>query len=144
MEESLPACSCVELLNQPNPWSLPSMVPPAPARSTVARLLASRLEIPYLDTGAMYRAVGTAGDPGRTPDPLDEAEQMQVAALASDHVIELEDKDGSVRVMVDGQDVSEAIRTPECALMASAVSAVSGVRRALVPMQRRSDWKTAV
>ena len=39
--------------------------------------------------------------------------------------------------MVDGEDVSESIRTPECALMASAVSAVSGVRSALVPIQRR-------
>jgi len=111
--------------------------PAGAGKSTVARLLADRLEIPYLDTGAMYRAVALLAIRAGLSDPLSELEQRQVAALAGDHTIEFEDKDGSVRIMVDGEDVSEIIRTPECALMASAVSAVSGVRRALVPIQRR-------
>ena len=111
--------------------------PAGAGKSTVARLLADRLEIPYLDTGAMYRAVGLLAIRAGLSDSLGAAEQMRVAALASEHTIELKNNDGMVRVMVDGEDVSESIRTPECALMASAVSAVSGVRSALVPIQRR-------
>ncbi len=60
-----------------------------------------------------------------------------MAELAEGHSIEFESDGDDSEVLVDGEDVSEAIRTPECALMASAVSAVSGVRRALVPIQRR-------
>jgi cytidylate kinase len=111
--------------------------PAGAGKSTVARRLADRLGIPYLDTGAMYRAVALLAIRAGLADPLDEAAQLRVADLAAEHSIGLEGDDGIVRVIVDGEDVSEAIRTPECALMASAVSAVSGVRRALVPIQRR-------
>jgi cytidylate kinase len=111
--------------------------PAGAGKSTVARLLADRLDIPYIDTGAMYRAVGLLAIRAGLSEPLDEAAQLQVAGLASGHSIELETINGLARVVVDGEDVSEAIRTPECALMASAVSAVSGVRRALVPIQRK-------
>jgi CMP/dCMP kinase len=111
--------------------------PAGAGKSTVARLLAKRLHIPYLDTGAMYRAVGLLAIRAGLSDPFDEDEELQVALLADHHAIELESDDGVVCVIVDGEDVSEEIRTPECALMASAVSAISGVRRALVPIQRR-------
>ncbi len=56
--------------------------PAGAGKSTVARLLADRLEIPYLDTGAMYRAVGLLAIRAGLSDPLGEAEQIQVAALA--------------------------------------------------------------
>lgn len=111
--------------------------PAGAGKSTVARMLASRLEIPYLDTGAMYRAVGLLALRAGHTSPLDEAAQAKIVSLATEHRIELEGEADRVRVVLDGEDVSEAIRTPECALMASAVSAVSGVRRALVPVQRR-------
>jgi len=99
--------------------------------------LAERLEIPYLDTGAMYRAVGLLAARAGYGSPLSESAENEVADLAVRHSIELISDDDVVRVLVNGEDVSEAIRTPECALMASAVSSVSGVRRALVPIQRR-------
>ncbi len=122
------------------PRSTPPVVaidgPAGAGKSTVARLLADRLGIPYLDTGAMYRAVGLmAWREGLRP-PFDAAAQARVVDLAERHRIVLEPDGECPRVLVDGEDVSGAIRTPECALMASAVSAVTGVRRALVPLQR--------
>ena len=111
--------------------------PAGAGKSTVARLLASRLDIPYLDTGAMYRAVGLLSLRAGHTETLDEKEYAPVVSLAEEHSIELKSHEGVVQVFVDGEDVSEAIRTPECALMASAVSSVSGVRKALVPIQRR-------
>ena len=110
--------------------------PAGAGKSTVARMLASRLGVPYLDTGAMYRAVGLLAMRNGISAPLAEDDEPTLTALAESHTIELTGKGGVVAVLVDGEDVSETIRTPECALMASAVSAVSGVRRALVPVQR--------
>jgi cytidylate kinase len=111
--------------------------PAGAGKSTVARLLADRLGVPYLDTGAMYRAVGLLAIRAGVTTPFDDADEVRLAALAEDHRIELDEVEGRVVVLVDSEDVSEAIRTPECAMMASAVSAVSGVRQALVPVQRR-------
>ena len=112
--------------------------PSGAGKSTVARLLASRLGVPYLDTGAMYRAVGLLATRSGLEPPFDEADEARLLELAEDHEIELVGSEGNgIRVLLDGEDVSGLIRTPECALMASAVSAVSGVRRALVRVQRR-------
>jgi cytidylate kinase len=123
----------------PDPITAPVIAidgPSGAGKSTIARLLAERLGIPYLDTGAMYRAVALmALRDGLTP-PLDAADTDRVVAMAERHEITIEPDGSSVRVLVDGEDVSTRIRTPECALMASAVSALPGVRRALVPVQR--------
>jgi cytidylate kinase len=111
--------------------------PAGAGKSTVARLLAKRLGVPYLDTGAMYRAVGLLALRVGLTAPLDEEGMAEVVRLAEEHAIELIGDDDAPRIMLDGEEVSDAIRSPECALMASTVSAVSGVRRALVPTQRR-------
>jgi cytidylate kinase len=103
--------------------------PAGAGKSTVARAVAERLGFTYLDTGAMYRCVALAvmergGEPA------------EVAAAIG---IELDD-----RVLLDGRDVTEAIRTREVSEVSSQVSADIGVRMALVRKQqeilRDGDW----
>jgi cytidylate kinase len=109
--------------------------PSGAGKSTVAKALALRLGIPYIDTGAMYRAIGLAarerGIRLPIPDPA------AVAAIARSVRLEVEPARDGTRVLLDGRDVSEAIRGPEVSLYASAVSAISEVRRLLVAQQRR-------
>jgi cytidylate kinase len=103
--------------------------PAGAGKSTVARALAQRLGFAYLDSGAMYRCVGLLSL---------EAPELAPAVLASR--VRIEFAAGSeavpVRVLLDGQDVSEAIRTPEVSEVASLVAPDPGVRKALVAKQR--------
>jgi cytidylate kinase len=103
--------------------------PAGAGKSTVARELARRLGFTYLDSGAMYRCAGllSLGAPERSPAALAGSARIEFAA-ASDPV--------SARVLLDGRDVSEAIRTPEVSEAASRVAADPGVREALVAKQR--------
>jgi len=102
--------------------------PAGAGKSTVARALAERLGFTYLDSGAMYRSVALATLRAGT-DPDDPA---AVAALAAE--LELSFPDGGV--IVGGEDVTEAIRTPEVSAAASRVSVHPGVRTAMVERQR--------
>ncbi len=104
--------------------------PAGAGKSTLARRLAARLGYLYIDTGAMYRAVALMAL--RLGISLDEPLKLEQLALASQ--IELTP---DARVLLDGQDVSEAIRQPEISQAASKASAVGGVRRAMVLLQRR-------
>jgi cytidylate kinase len=97
--------------------------PAASGKSAVARALARRLGFGYLDSGAMYRCVALLASASETRDP---------AALAREARIELLPD----RVMLDGRDVSEAIRAPGISEMASRIAADPGVREALVAKQR--------
>jgi cytidylate kinase len=103
--------------------------PAGAGKSTVARAVARRLGFTYLDTGAMYRCVGLAA--GRLG-----AEPGEIAASLS---IELGDG-----VRLGGEDVSEAIRSPEISQAASRAAADPRVRAAMVAEQRRlmahGDW----
>ena len=110
--------------------------PAGAGKSTVASRLASRIGIPYLDTGAMYRTVGLLALQDGLEPPLDELAATRVVELMDRHRIEVEAEDGGTTILVDGHDVGEDIRSPECSLMASAVSALAEVRKALVPLQR--------
>lgn len=110
--------------------------PAGAGKSTVAALLAKRLGIPYLDTGAMYRAVALMALRDGIEAPLDEASAARVVELMSKHGLDVDVDAGGTTILIDGQDVSSEIRTPECSLMASAVSALPEVRTALVPIQR--------
>jgi cytidylate kinase len=110
--------------------------PAGAGKSTVASQLACRLEIPYLDTGAMNRAVGLLALREGLEPPLEEAASTRVVELMARHRIEVDVADGRTIILVDGNDVGEDIRSPECSLMASAVSALAEVRKALVPLQR--------
>lgn len=111
--------------------------PAGAGKSTVAGRLAARLGVPYLDTGAMYRAVAFLALREGLTTTLDELAAKRVTHLMKEHPIDVEADIKGTRILIDGEDVSSDIRTPECSLMASAVSAISEVRRALVPLQRR-------
>jgi len=111
--------------------------PAGAGKSTIAVRLAQRLGIPYLDTGAMYRAVALLALRDGLPTALDEAAAARVVELMENHRIEVSSGVTGNRIEIDGEDVSSELRTPECSLMASSVSAIAEVRQALVPMQRR-------
>lgn len=112
--------------------------PSGAGKSTAARALASRLGIPYIDTGAMYRAVGLAARESGLTLPLETPDGAERAAAIADSVrIELVPDPRGARVLLDGRDITDAIREPEISLYASAVSAIPAVRRRLVAQQQR-------
>jgi cytidylate kinase len=94
--------------------------PAGAGKSTVARAVARELGFTYLDTGAMYRAVALAA-----------ADSENAAQVARSIEIEVGD-----RVLIDGHDVTERIRTPDITQKASKVAADQGVRQALVAKQQ--------
>jgi CMP/dCMP kinase len=100
----------------------------------VARLLAERLRVPYIDTGAMYRAVGFRAREAGVRLPI--ANPEEVVRLAQVLSIGIETGPEGNRVSVDGRDITAEIREPEISRYASAVSAIPGVRRRLVSLQR--------
>lgn len=106
--------------------------PAGAGKSTIARLLAKRLNILYLDTGAMYRAVGLKA----IRSGISVRDESAVAAMLEKTHLEIVFQETSQRVLLDGEDVSDAIRTPEASIAASDVSALTAVRLALVRMQR--------
>lgn len=106
--------------------------PCASGKSTVARLLALALGYKYINTGAMYRAVGLLALENRV-DPLDEA---RVIPLLSDIEIDLTGPASHQRVILNGRDVTERIAKPDVASAASSVSSLLSVRRELVKRQQ--------
>jgi CMP/dCMP kinase len=106
--------------------------PSGVGKSTLSKRLARELGYTNLDTGAMYRAVALAAQ-RQGIDPLD---RPALAGLCRAlHIDFLPDPQGE-RVLLDGEDVSEAIRTPQVSLLTSRVAACLEVRQALVAMQR--------
>lgn len=109
--------------------------PSGAGKSTVARALAGRLGVPYIDTGAMYRAVGLAVYRRGLELPLFDPDS--VVAIADGLRVELLPDPSGSRVFLNDEDVTEAIREPRISLYASAVSALPAVRRRLVSEQQR-------
>jgi cytidylate kinase len=109
--------------------------PSGAGKSTVAKALATRLHVPYIDTGAMYRAIGFAARERGVTLPVKDTDE--VAAIGESVSLELDVSGGDTRVRLNGRDVTDAIRLPEISLYASAVSAIPAVRRRLVAEQRR-------
>jgi cytidylate kinase len=105
--------------------------PSGVGKSTTSKLVARALDIPHIDTGAMYRAIGLAAV-RRGVDLRDEAALEQLASSTS---IEFVPGDPP-RVLLEGEDITHLIRTPEISMAASHVSAVSAVRRVLVRLQQ--------
>ena len=107
--------------------------PSGAGKSTLAKMLGEKLGFLYVDTGAIYRTVGVAAFQ-KGVDPTDTA---GICALLSDMRIELcHGADGLQRMMLDGQDVTTAIRQHEISAYASAVSAIPEVRAFLLEQQR--------
>lgn len=107
--------------------------PAGSGKSTVARGVADRLGYLYIDTGAMYRAIAWCVI--RAGVPI--SDQNAVVALALKTEVTLEMVDGEQHVFADGEDLSTAIRTPEATHASSPVSAIPGVRKRLVELQRK-------
>ncbi len=107
--------------------------PVGAGKSTVAKLVAQKLGYLYVDTGAMYRAVALKAL--RLGMDINDPIVMAMLAEATDIQLQQQD-DGSVRVFLDGEDVTEAIRTPEVSEASSIVSAHEGVRKVLAERQK--------
>jgi len=107
--------------------------PSGAGKSTLGKMLAKELGLLYLDTGAMYRAV--ALEAIRKGIYLNHASSVSEAAREAE--IELKGEVDTLRVFLDGDDVSDEIRTLEIAQAASVVSTISDVRRTMVELQRK-------
>lgn len=114
--------------------------PVGSGKSTVARRVAEMLGYTHLDSGAMYRAVGLKAL--RVGVPLDSPERL--STLADSAHIDLVSQSGKLRVVLDGEDVTEAIRSPEVSHAASVVAVVPGVRHPMVAEQRRAGAQGGV
>ena len=110
--------------------------PAGAGKSTIARRVAARLGFTYIDSGAMYRAVALWAQ--RQNVDLADMHRMEQLALAA----EIELSPGHIRL--NGEDVTEAIRTPEVSGGASRVAVIPGVRRALVAKQRALAERSSV
>jgi len=114
--------------------------PAGAGKSTIARLLAQRLGYTYIDTGAMYRAVALCSE--RQGISWDDPDGLERLTLSLD--LEFEPDGERSRLLVNGEDVSEAIRTPQISRGASEVSRWPGVRCALVEQQQRMSAEQSV
>ncbi len=115
--------------------------PAGSGKSTVARLVADKLGYLYIDTGAMYRAVALeALRRGLTLEQQDE-----IIDIANELEMQFSrDESGNLKLIVDGEDVSEEIRLPEVTELSSPVSAIPEVRRRLVELQRQMGARGGV
>ncbi len=106
--------------------------PAGAGKSTVAKIIAKTLGIVYVDTGAMYRAMGLkALNLGYDP-----ADPANVIPMLPDTEISIAYVDGAQHIFLDGEDVSGLIRTEEVSQAASKISAIPEVREKLVELQR--------
>lgn len=106
--------------------------PSGAGKSTIARLAAKKLGYVYVDTGAMYRSIAYHA----FQNGADTADEAQITALLDGLKIELVHKGDEQAVLVNGEDVSDKIRTPEVSMGASAVSKIPAVREFLLDTQR--------
>lgn len=114
--------------------------PSGAGKSTLARILATQLQYIYVDTGAMYRAIGLHV----LREEIDPKQESAVTAVLDGLQIHLGYVDGEQHVWLNGEDVSGFIRTPEVSMAASAVSAHPAVRAFLLSLQRKIAAENSV
>ncbi len=115
--------------------------PAGAGKSSIAKLAAKKLGIVYVDTGAMYRAIGLAAvrrgiDPGKDIEAVEK--------MLPDINVEIAHSENGQSVYLNGEDVSEAIRLPEISVAASDASKIPSVRAKLLELQRNLAQKTDV
>lgn len=126
--------------------SLPVIAIDGPAgsgKSTIAKIVAKKLDLFYLDTGAMYRALAL-----KTRDeqvPIEDESAMASLARNLNLKMDYEKKSGDLKVYLDGKDVSDEIRKPSVTQFVSHIAKIKGVRDHMVLLQRKlSEGKKAI
>jgi len=114
--------------------------PSGAGKSTIARAVAKQLNYIYVDTGALYRAVGWAA----LSRQIDYHDSIQINTLLKQISVDLVYVDGVQKVLLDGNDVSAEIRLPQSSMAASGVSAIPCVRDFLLNTQREIAQKNNV
>ena len=107
--------------------------PAGAGKSTISKRVAKELGYVYIDTGAMYRTVGLKA----VRMGIDTTDEKGVSAILPDIDIDIRHEGVEQHIFLDGENVSDKIRTPEISMAASNVSAIGAVRVALVDMQRK-------
>ncbi|MCI0622377.1 MAG: (d)CMP kinase [Acidobacteria bacterium] len=121
-------------------WIIAIDGPSGAGKSTIAKRLARRLNYLYIDTGAMYRAIGLKAL--RANPKLDD--QAQIVSIACNSQIELKDTPEGCGVFLDGEEVTQTIRAERVSQAASIVSGIPEVRRVLVQAQQQMGANGAV
>ena len=113
--------------------------PAGAGKSTVAQLVAKKLQYTYIDTGAMYRAVAwkTLQQKAAVTDEL-------ICKVVRDITVDLQYADGRTRVFADGQEITKEIRTPEVTAIVSQVARLAPVRQKMVELQRQMAGRGSV
>ncbi|MEK6335504.1 MAG: (d)CMP kinase [Acidobacteriota bacterium] len=114
--------------------------PSGAGKSTLGRMLARELELLYIDTGSMYRAVALAV----IESTINENDDVAVGSLAQRIDIDLAGDPDSLCVTLGGRDVSDRIRSDDVTHMSSIISTIPAVRRAMVDRQRELGKRGAV
>lgn len=114
--------------------------PSGAGKSTLGRMLARALNLLYIDTGSMYRAVALAV----MESSISDSDDIAVGSLASRVDIDLEGDPDSLKVTLEGRDVTDEIRSEEVTEMSSLISTIPEVRRAMVARQREMGKRGAV
>src|SRR5882762_8088004 len=114
--------------------------PSGAGKSTLGRMLARALNLLYIDTGSMYRAVALAV----MESSISASDDVAVGSLAARVDIDLKGEPDSLRVFLDDRDVTEQIRSEEVTELSSIISTIPAVRRAMVARQRSLGERGAV
>ena len=114
--------------------------PSGAGKSTMAKLISQKLGIMYLDTGAMYRTLALKA----IRLNIDTKDSDKVTGLLSDFNINIKYENGSQKVILNHEDVSDKIRSDEVSMGASNVSAIPAVRKRLVELQQEMASNTSV